>query len=509
MRKKIILLLISTMLLINTAFAFGVNTNSENLFVAQATSDDVPTWEQDDYWTYEVEVVGNLGDAAEFDLSITDLTFTVSQVQSDRYKINIDAPTGTVQGQVSVTEPISVSGSITNAAMDGTLYLNKSDLAMRQDEGYKPQVTLTGKLGITSIDIDLNIDISRFFSSLRFPMSVGNEWSSPENLFTIHYDAQVGPLHINDQSSTDDAFYPLWIVVSDHIMECTAQDTVTVPFGVFKDSYKIEWSDDPNQYIWYSPDAKNFVKAEFENLEAYILFQHLSFILVDSNYLPPNDPPETPETPDGETNGYANVEYEYETSGTDPDTNNVKYGFDWDGDDTVDSWTDFVSSGQTGSASHTFTTAGTYNVTVKSQDTRGAESGWSSALSVTINENSKPDKPDTPSGPSSGGDGATLTYTSKTSDADDDELYYMFDWGDGSDSGWLGPEDSDVEVSSSHSWSNRRNYNIKVRAKDEHGALSEWSDSLPIEIPKYRFRLKSFFDNYPIIAKILSKFLSI
>jgi hypothetical protein len=508
MRKKIIFLVVSTMLLVNTAVAFSVNTGNKNLFVAQTYQADVPTWEQGDFWTYDVEILGNISTSTQFDLDVNELTFTVSQVMSDRYKITIDAPTGTVSGQVSVTDPISVSGSITNAGIDGTLYVNKSDLTWRNDEGFTPQATLTGKVGIANIQATLDVDIAESFSSLNFPLSVGKEWASPENLFTIHYDAQVGPIHINDQSDPDDAFYPLWAVIPAHNMTVATQDIVNVPFGTFKDSYKIQWVTDSNQYVWYSPDAKNIVKADFQDLNAYIFFQHLSFELIDSSYLPPNDPPEAPGAPSGETNGYAYVEYEYEASSTDPDNNQIKYGFDWEGDGTVDDWSELVDSGQTGSASHAYTTAGTYQIKVKAQDTRGAESDWSTALTVTINENSPPEKPDTPDGPTSGSDDTTYTYTSKTTDADGNQIYYMFDWGDGTDSGWLGPYDSDVQVSDDHAWNNRGDYSIKVRAKDEHGALSEWSDPLSVSMPKYKFKLRLVLEDHPILERLLLRIFS-
>jgi hypothetical protein len=33
-----------------------------------------------------------------------------------------------------------------------------------------------------------------------------------------------------------------------------------------------------------------------------------------------------------------------------------------------------------------------------------------------------------------------------------DEIYYLFDWGDGTDIGWLGPYDSVDTVTASHTW---------------------------------------------------------
>jgi hypothetical protein len=101
-----------------------------------------------------------------------------------------------------------------------------------------------------------------------------------------------------------------------------------------------------------------------------------------------------------------------------------------------------------------------------------------------LSGNQGPERPSRPSGPSSGDFGVEYTYTSSTTDPDGDGLYYWFNWGDNTNSGWLGPFDSGDEVSSSHIWEARGNYGIKVKAKDESGAQSEWSDTLPVSMPK-------------------------
>jgi hypothetical protein len=97
-----------------------------------------------------------------------------------------------------------------------------------------------------------------------------------------------------------------------------------------------------------------------------------------------------------------------------------------------------------------------------------------------------PEKPNTPIGPSSGNVGVQYTYTSSTSDPDGDQVYYWFDWDDGTNSGWIGPYNSGEETSASHTWARRGSYEIKVKAKDINGAQSEWSDPLPVTMPRTR-----------------------
>ena len=50
-----------------------------------------------------------------------------------------------------------------------------------------------------------------------------------------------------------------------------------------------------------------------------------------------------------------------------------------------------------------------------------------------------PNKPSKPVGPTSGTPGIIFTYSSSTTDDEGDQIYYLFDWGDGTDSGWKGP----------------------------------------------------------------------
>lgn len=93
-----------------------------------------------------------------------------------------------------------------------------------------------------------------------------------------------------------------------------------------------------------------------------------------------------------------------------------------------------------------------------------------------------PEKPDMPDGPSSGRFNVEYTYSSSTIDPDDDQIFYMFDWGDGTKSKWLGPYNSGETVYASHKWLGLDNYNIKVKAKDIHYNQSEWSEPASVLI---------------------------
>jgi len=103
------------------------------------------------------------------------------------------------------------------------------------------------------------------------------------------------------------------------------------------------------------------------------------------------------------------------------------------------------------------------NVTIQDIPPEGYEMSW-------------PNKPATPDGPSSDKVGETYTYTSSCTDPDGDQIYYLFDWGDGTDSGWIGIGEA------SHKWTENGNYDIRVIAKDIHDFESYWSDPLTVII---------------------------
>ena len=93
-----------------------------------------------------------------------------------------------------------------------------------------------------------------------------------------------------------------------------------------------------------------------------------------------------------------------------------------------------------------------------------------------------PEKPNIPMGSTTIKKDIEYTYTTRTIDEEEDQIYYQFDWGDGTCSDWLGPYNSNVNVSTSHTWYEKGTYEIKVLAKDEHGLESDWSDPLRISV---------------------------
>ncbi len=116
-------------------------------------------------------------------------------------------------------------------------------------------------------------------------------------------------------------------------------------------------------------------------------------------------------------------------------------------------------------------------------------------------ESLQPIKPEI-SGPGSGKIDTEYTYNATTTDPDGDQLYYLFSWGDDTYSEWIGPVESGNATEGKHVWTEQGDYEIKVKAKDKRGVQSEWSDPLPISMPKnnpllYNFLAELIRESFP------------
>jgi len=112
------------------------------------------------------------------------------------------------------------------------------------------------------------------------------------------------------------------------------------------------------------------------------------------------------------------------------------------------------------------------------------------------NSNKKPEKPIKPIGTTSGIIDEIYNYSTSTIDPENENVYYLFDWGDNTYFKWIGPYESGQKVEISHSWSDKGTYNIRVKSKDIHFLESEWSEPLVVNMPKskiYHFKHMEIF----------------
>jgi outer membrane protein assembly factor BamB len=142
-------------------------------------------------------------------------------------------------------------------------------------------------------------------------------------------------------------------------------------------------------------------------------------------------------------------------------------------------------------------------------DPSGSNSSYTNLYALQIVDSQPPSTP-TIDGPPSGRTGRTYEYTVMSTDPDGDNISYYVDWGDGTNTGWIGPYDSGMEQTVSHTWNKKGTYTIQAKAKDGYGAESDWgtlSVTMPtksniIDSPFLRL-LEHFFDKHPYVFPIL------
>ena len=128
-------------------------------------------------------------------------------------------------------------------------------------------------------------------------------------------------------------------------------------------------------------------------------------------------------------------------------------------------------------------------------------------VSTTYVAPGAPNAPSQPNGITTGKINTEYTYNTSTTDSEGDQIYYWFDWGDGTNSGWTEEGfDSGETATVSHIWRTQGSYNIRVRAKDSEGLQSSWSDPLSITMPKNKAKnlpFLGFMENHPRMFPIL------
>jgi hypothetical protein len=111
--------------------------------------------------------------------------------------------------------------------------------------------------------------------------------------------------------------------------------------------------------------------------------------------------------------------------------------------------------------------------------------------------------PNTPSieGEMKGNTGTSYPYSFVANDPDGASVFYYIDWGDTTNSGWVGPYPSNEETIIQHSWSKKGDYAIKCKAKDVIYAESDWT-TLDITMPKNN----EAFNTHPVITWLFEQF---
>jgi hypothetical protein len=121
--------------------------------------------------------------------------------------------------------------------------------------------------------------------------------------------------------------------------------------------------------------------------------------------------------------------------------------------------------------------------------------------------NMNPNIPSIPSGPTRGKAGEEIAYSTSATDGDDEQVRFLFDWGEGNTtlSEWVA---SGATASVSHVWAASGEYEIRVKARDEKGGESEWSEPLSVTMPKAKpvttpLILERLCEHFLLLARLL------
>ncbi len=193
-----------------------------------------------------------------------------------------------------------------------------------------------------------------------------------------------------------------------------------------------------------------------------------------------NQPPYQPAAPQGPVRGRVAQEYSFAATATDPEGGMVSVRFDWDDGDTSN-WTQLFPSGDTARGQHIWHLPGDYRVSVQARDDKGVVSMWSSWHRIVIADtvNLPPFTPAAPSGPDSGVVGRVYEFAAAAADSNGDRVALQFHWGggDADTSEWGAWVGSGTRVTRMHMWRDTGEFFIRCRARDEKGAVSDWSVS--------------------------------
>lgn len=217
----------------------------------------------------------------------------------------------------------------------------------------------------------------------------------------------------------------------------------------------------------------------------------------------PNNPPNTPSNPYPEADGVdipTNIELGW--VGGDPDGDTVTYDIYFG---TTSSPPKIVSNHpETSYNPGELNNLTTYYWQIIAFDEYGASTSgpiWD----FTTTSNYPPNEP-TITGQAKGKPKTEYDYTFISTDSNLDDIYYFIDWDDGTNSGWIGPYQSEEEITQSHKWSVSGVYNISCKAKDIFNAEGSWG-SIQVTMPRSKTNFYSLFlifiEQFPLIEKLL------
>ena len=458
----------------------------------RASEGDIPTWYQGDEWTYTIDPLYYSSTNGSFSGTIQNFKQKVVGIVGDAYKMSL---TGTISGTLIINGTSgTVSGGIT-----GTSYTRLSDLAEENSE-IQSQGTILVLFVPFPYTLNLVMTSSPALEVFDFPLAVGEQWQL-ESMSTSTGSFSITGLYEQSLNGSQ------WI---DEEVSCTTQESISVPAGVFN-CFTVSHG---NTMVWYSSQVGNIVKSTVDQITGNMTVQMTQSLKSFSRVAQPLTVSEDIEPAVVAPGVSVVVSGQVTNTGTGAPVQN--------GAVTVQ----IPSTG--GSWSRTSDAGGYYSIslvaptmiddTISGRETgsggivvqcsSGGLSGYRVRTLVTMQDT----PPTTPliQGQTEGKPGVAYSYMVVSQDSEADEVLYFVDWGDTTNSGWVGPYPSNENVTLSHTFTKKGTYTIRVKAKDVFHAESAWATlevKMPTSISFYPFL--QFFERFPHAFPILRNLLKV
>lgn len=361
LKNKFIILtiIIFSLLLTNISTYAQININQKNNGNnINLVDEDVPIWDVGYSWTYNGEIQNSKN--LNFYLDMKEACLVVSKKENGNYNLKLG---GDITGSIDFPD---TPFSFKIQKVSGNIIITDSGLGLKEAE-----IVFSGMIDIELMkykypaEVSFKVVYSQTRDFISFPLYVGKSWLIPKCDISIDFKIKLFGISLPPNSFNN--------IVPDINGTCLSYDEVTSNGNTYN-VYKIVY-DDGSSNLSYAPNIGNMLMIDYG--------EEPVIELIATNYPSPENP-QKPDKPTGPNKGKTNMEYIYTTKTIDPNQDNIKYGWDWDGDMIADEWTKYYNSNETISITHTFTQEGPFNIGVKARDIDGHESQWSDSLSINI-----------------------------------------------------------------------------------------------------------------------------
>jgi hypothetical protein len=127
------------------------------------------------------------------------------------------------------------------------------------------------------------------------------------------------------------------------------------------------------------------------------------------------------------------------------------------------------------------------------------------AVGNGVSPNTAPGLPSSPTGPGRFRAETSQQFETTSADAEENLLYYRWDWGDGEISDWEGPFASGDPVTAAHTWAENGDYEIRAKVRDPFGEETDWSAPLAVTVACCEGRVgdaNGSFEDNPTIGDV-------